>query len=160
VIAMTAANITTDPQTGDMALSWIGLDERGRELEIVAVEKSDCFLVIHVDAHPLPEGRPMTKRKIKTGPIGPDVDLEAEEVYVADGRRLTDQLAEEIAERALARHRGRPSVSGGGRRTPSLTVRVPQPTREALEKMAKAQGKRLAEISREALDEYISRHAS
>jgi hypothetical protein len=26
--------------------------------------------------------------------------------------------------------------------------------------MAKAQGKRLAEISREALDEYISRHAS
>jgi len=102
----------------------------------------------------------MTKRKIKTGPIGPDVDLEAEEVYVADGRRLTDQLAGEIAERALARHRGRPSVSGGGRRTPSLTVRVPQPTREALEKMAKAQGKRLAEISREALDEYISRHAS
>jgi hypothetical protein len=102
----------------------------------------------------------MTKRKIKPGPIGPDVDLETEEIYVADGRRLTQQLAQEIAERALARHRGRPSVTGGGRRTPSLTVRVPQPTREALEKLAKAQGKRLADISREALDEYISRHAS
>lgn len=48
VIAMTAANITTDPETGDTALSWIGLDERGRELEIVAVERPDCFLVIHV----------------------------------------------------------------------------------------------------------------
>ncbi|HVC68637.1 MAG TPA: hypothetical protein VNC61_00085 [Acidimicrobiales bacterium] len=102
----------------------------------------------------------MTKRKIKPGPIGPDVDLETEEIYVADGRRLTEQLAEGIAERALARHRGRPSVSSGGRRTPSLTVRVPQPTREALEKLAKAQGKRLADVSRDALDEYISRHAS
>jgi len=102
----------------------------------------------------------MTRRKIKPGPIGPDVDLETEEIYLADGRRLTERLAEEIGERAMARHRGRPSVSGSGRRTPSLTVRVPQPTREALERLAKAQGKRLADISREALDEYISRHAS
>jgi len=37
---------------------------------------------------------------------------------------------------------------------------VPGPTREALENLAKSQGKRLADISREALDEYISRHAS
>jgi hypothetical protein len=102
----------------------------------------------------------MTKRKIKPRPIGPDVDLEAEEVYLADGRRLTEQVTEEIAERALARHRGRPSVSGGGRRTPSLTVRVPQATRQALESLAKSQGKRLADVSREALDEYVSRHAS
>jgi hypothetical protein len=112
------------------------------------------------DAHPLSQGRPMTKRKIKPGPIGPDVDLETEEIYGADGRRLTEEVAKEIAGRALTRHRGRPSVSGGARRTPSLTVRVPQPTREALEKLAKARGKRLADISREALDEYISRHAS
>jgi len=102
----------------------------------------------------------MTRRKIKPGPIGPDVDLETEEIYLADGHRLTERLAAEMGERAMARHRGRPSVSGGGRRTPSLTVRVPQPTREALERLAKAQGKRLADISREALDEYISRHAS
>lgn len=102
----------------------------------------------------------MTKRKIKPGPIGDDVDLQREEIHLADGQRLTEDLAEEIAERALARHRGRPSLSGGGRRTPSLTLRVPQPTRDALKKLAKAQGKRLADVSREALDEYISRHAS
>jgi hypothetical protein len=48
VIAMTAANMTADPKTGDATLSWIGPDERGRELEIVALEKPDCFLVIHV----------------------------------------------------------------------------------------------------------------
>ena len=102
----------------------------------------------------------MTKRHIEPGPIEADVDLDEEEIYVADGRRLTQQLADEVAERALARRRGRPSVSGGGRTTPSLTVRVPQRTRDALEKLAKAQGKRLADISREALDEYVSRHAS
>ena len=102
----------------------------------------------------------MTKRTIKPGPIGPDVDLDTEEFHLADGRRLTEELAEEIGERALARHRGRPSVSGGSHRTPSLTVRVPQPTREALERLARAQGKRLADVSREALDEYVSRHAS
>jgi len=47
VIAMTAADITTEPDTGDTTLSWMGLDERGRELEIVAVEKPDCYLVVH-----------------------------------------------------------------------------------------------------------------
>jgi hypothetical protein len=102
----------------------------------------------------------MTRRKIKPGAIGTDVDLDAEEVYLADGRRLTEQVAEEMAERALARHRGRPSVTGGNARTPSLTVRVPPETRAALEELARAQGKRLADVSREALDEYVSRHAS
>jgi hypothetical protein len=102
----------------------------------------------------------MTKRKIKPGPIGPDMDLETEEVYIADGRRLTEELAQEIAGRALARHRGRPSVSGGGRRTPSLTVRIPQPTRDALERLAKVRGKRLADVSREALNEYVAHHST
>ena len=100
----------------------------------------------------------MTKRKINPGPIGPDADLESEEVRLADGRRLTEQLAEDIAERALARHRGRPSVSGAGRHTPSLTVRVPQRTREALERLAKAQGRRVADVSRDALNEYVAHH--
>jgi hypothetical protein len=48
VIAMTAATITTDPDTGETTLSWIAGDERGRGLEIVAIDKPDCYLVIHV----------------------------------------------------------------------------------------------------------------
>jgi hypothetical protein len=31
-----------------MTRSWVGRDERGRELEIVAVERPDCWLVLHV----------------------------------------------------------------------------------------------------------------
>ncbi len=102
----------------------------------------------------------MTRRKIKPGAIGADVDLDTEKVYLADGRLLTEQLAEEMAQRALARPRGRPSVTGENARTPSLTVRVAPETRIALEELARAQGRRLADVSREALDEYVSRHAS
>jgi hypothetical protein len=102
----------------------------------------------------------MRSRKITPGAIGTDVDLDTEEVLLANRQRLTAKIAEDLAERALARHRGRPSVTGEAARTPSLTVRVPPATRAALEALADAQGKRLADVSREALDEYISRHAS
>ena len=49
-------------------------------------------------------------RRIKPGPIGPDVDLDTEEVFLADGRGLTNEVADEIANWALERHRrhGRP----------------------------------------------------
>ena len=44
VIAMTAATITTEPDTGDTTLSW--------------VDKPDCYLVIHVmPTHYRREGR-------------------------------------------------------------------------------------------------------
>ncbi len=93
--------------------------------------------------------------------LGPDIDLDEEEIYLDDGTRLSEAVAEqlgvELAERARAR-RGRPSISGETR-TPNLTVRVDPATRTALEAIAKRQGRRLADVSREALDEYVSRHA-
>jgi len=48
VISTTDATVTTDPDTGATVFTWIADDERGRELEIVAIEKPDCYLVIHV----------------------------------------------------------------------------------------------------------------
>lgn len=94
----------------------------------------------------------------RLGPIGPDIDLDKEDVRTADGRRLTEEMAEQIAEEAIARHRGRPSVTGQRQRTPNLTVRVAPGTRKALEAIAQDQGRRLADVSRDALDEYVSRH--
>ncbi len=32
----------------DQKLLWIGQDDRGLELEVIALELSDCILVIHV----------------------------------------------------------------------------------------------------------------
>lgn len=48
VIYNTNATITADPDTGATVLSWVADDDRSRELEIVVIEKSDCYLVIHV----------------------------------------------------------------------------------------------------------------
>jgi predicted transcriptional regulator len=39
-------------------------------------------------------------------------------------------------------------------------VRVTDRTRAALEAIAAAQGRRLTDVSRDALDEYVERHAS
>ena len=53
------------------------------------------------------------------------------------------------------------SIGDGRERTYSRSHRrVPPETKTALEELARAQGKRLADVSREALDEYVSRHAS
>jgi hypothetical protein len=96
----------------------------------------------------------------KPTPIGADVDLETEDIRLPDGSRLTEAKAAEIVERMGARGRGRPSVSGDRERTPVMTVRVTRAARAALEQIASAQGRRLADVSRDALDEYIRRHAS
>ena len=105
----------------------------------------------------------MAPPKTKLPPIGPDIDLDEEEVLLADGSGLSEARAAELAEEAMQHHyyrvRGRPSVSGGPEHTPRMTLRVPEGTRSALEEIAAHQGRRLADVSREALDEYISRHA-
>jgi len=93
--------------------------------------------------------------------IGPDVDLSTEDVRLADGSRLTAELAERIAQEALAKHparRGRPSITGDCGRTPKMTIRVTPGTRKALETIAARQGRHLADVSRDALDEYSRRH--
>jgi hypothetical protein len=48
VMSSSEPTIVTEPQTNQSTLSWIANDSRKRELEIVAVETPDCFLVIHV----------------------------------------------------------------------------------------------------------------
>ena len=57
---------------------------------------------------------------------------------------------------------GRPRVGGANGQGPSMQVRVrvTASTRTALETIAAAQGRRLADVSRDALDEYVDRHAS
>ena len=38
----------TDPKSGGRNLRWIGIDDRGLELEIIAVVTPEYLLVIHV----------------------------------------------------------------------------------------------------------------
>jgi hypothetical protein len=102
----------------------------------------------------------MTKR-IQIGPIGSDIDLDDEEVYLPNGERLTEARAEELAEELVTEYRrsaGRPSLTGAARPTPTLSIRISPRTRSRLEAMARRQNRRLADVTRDALDEYLDNH--
>lgn len=47
VIAEATPHTSREPD-GTVSRSWIGVDERGRELEVLAFERPDCWLVVHV----------------------------------------------------------------------------------------------------------------
>jgi hypothetical protein len=48
VIEHTDPNVATDKRTGATTYAWIGPDERGRELEVVGIDRPDCVLIVHV----------------------------------------------------------------------------------------------------------------
>lgn len=92
--------------------------------------------------------------------IGPDIDLDAEEVLRPDGSRLTERAAAELAEEALAgvARRGRPTLdpaAAPGERSPRVTFRVPAQTRRRLEERAREQGRPVADVVREAVEQYL-----
>lgn len=108
----------------------------------------------------------MTKNQPPNGfpeTFGPDVtvrgiDLDREEFNVG-GERLTERRAAEYAERA-ERAAGRPSLTAPGKHSPTLNLRLPAETRESLDQLAARQGRRPSAIARDALEEYLARHAS
>jgi len=87
--------------------------------------------------------------------IGPDVDLEAEDIRLADGTRLTPEVAESIAEH-VRQQAGRPSLTEPGTHSPRLSTRVPAPLRDAAEQQAKHLGISLSRLLREALEHYLN----
>jgi hypothetical protein len=88
-------------------------------------------------------------------PIGPDVDLAEEDVRLADGTRLTDDIAAEIAE-DTRRAAGRPSLTGLGRHSPQVSARVPPELRDAAERQARREGKSVSQLIRELLERYLA----
>ena len=100
----------------------------------------------------------MTKRsapQISTDtPIGPDVDLEREDVRLADGIRLTPAMAETIVEEGR-RGGGRPSLSGSAAHSPQIAFRVPAAVRDRAAQLAAREGKTISQLAREALEERL-----
>lgn len=87
-----------------------------------------------------------------------EIDLDTEEFYY-HGERLTEQRAEQIAAEVLAKLPGRPSLSGPGQHSPSVTVRLPAATKRRLEETAARSGRRQSDIIRAAVEEYLARGA-
>jgi hypothetical protein len=90
-----------------------------------------------------------------------DIDLDREEVIV-DGKRFTDAanqaLSAELAKNPpVRRGPGRPPVSGiRGANTPQVAARVPTDLRDKLQARADAEGKKLSEVVRDALEAYTA----
>lgn len=90
------------------------------------------------------------------------IDLDREEFTLRDGRRLTEELAEQLAHQAQDEIRqrnlvpGRKSLSGSGQHSPTIRVRVPEQLREQAERRAADEGVSLSALTREALERYLA----
>ncbi len=90
-----------------------------------------------------------------TTPIGRDVDLAREDVRRPSGQRLTQELADELAEE-VHKAGGRPSLSGAPSRSPQIAFRVPAERRERAARVAAAEGKTVSQLAREALEQRLA----
>ena len=88
-------------------------------------------------------------------PIGPDVDLDAEDVRLADGTRLTEQRAAEIVDE-VRRRGGRPSLTGEGAASPRIAFRVTPGVRDRAAQVAAREGKTVSQLAREALEARVA----
>lgn len=88
-------------------------------------------------------------------PIGRDVDLVQDDVRLANGTRLTDNVAQAIVER-LRRSSGRPSLSGQAIASPQIAFRVAPAVRDRAAEVAAQEGKTISELAREALEDRIA----
>jgi predicted HicB family RNase H-like nuclease len=90
-----------------------------------------------------------------TTPIGPDVDLEAEDVRLVDGTRLTEDRAADIVDE-VRRRVGRPSLTGDAAASPRIAFRVTPGVRDRAAEIAAREGKTISQLAREALEERVA----
>ena len=83
------------------------------------------------------------------------VDLEKEDVRLPSGRRLTDAVVDEFV--TGLHRRGRPSLTGRATRSPQIAFRVPPELRARGERLARATGKTLSALAREAFEARVRR---
>lgn len=106
-----------------------------------------------------------TKIKFDENTVVEDVDLDKEEFYV-EGERLTEERAEKLVAEVLAKARamnlrpGGKSLSGNGKHSPVVQVRVSEHTRDRLRSIAESRGMSVSKLSRKVLDEFVKREAS
>ena len=88
-------------------------------------------------------------------PIGPDVDLDRDDVRLADGTRLTEQRAAEIVDE-VRRRGGRPSLTGEAAASPRIAFRVTPGVRDRAAQVAAREGKTVSQLAREALEARVA----
>lgn len=90
-----------------------------------------------------------------------DEDLDDHPITLPSGRVLDEAGAEaygrEVADRA-ARLRGRPSLTAPGEHSPKITARVTPALKQEIAALAAREGRRPADVVRDALEEYVASH--
>jgi len=87
-------------------------------------------------------------------PVGPDVDLDRDDIRLPDGTRLTPSLADRIVEQ-VRQGAGRPSLSGVRVASPQIAFRVAPSVREKAAQLAAREGKTISQLAREALEARV-----
>jgi hypothetical protein len=135
----------------DQRVLYLGFDCQGanaRSRRAVARGRRTHRDPCHADPQELPATTAMTEKKTYG--------------RTKDGRSITDELIQEMADEAEAgydpeelRPRGRPSLSGEGR-SPVVQVRLDRALRGRLDEAAEREQATPSEIVRRALDAYLS----
>ena len=92
-------------------------------------------------------------------PIGPDVDLDRDDVRLTDGTRLTEQKAADIVDE-VRRRGGRPSLTGRAAVSPRIAFRVDPRVRDSAAQIADREGKTISQLAREALEARVAAEQS
>lgn len=87
--------------------------------------------------------------------LGRDLDLARTVVHGKNGKRITNARAEKLAQEAIKKVVGRPSLTAKSVESPQVKVRVPVKLKKALDKEAKRRGETSSAIVREALEKYL-----
>ncbi len=103
----------------------------------------------------------MAKKAIRITDVdvadGGSINLDVEDVRLADGSRLNEAGAQEFAEQVLrSSGRGRPSLTAPGERWPQLRLSVPEQLRDGLRARADAEHRSVPELVREAIERYLA----
>ncbi len=101
----------------------------------------------------MPERTP--PRITDDAPIGLDVDLDREDIRLADGTRLTQTVADGIVAE-VRRTVGRPSLSGKAEASPQIAFRVAPSVRDRAAQIAAEEGKTISQLAREALEDRVA----
>jgi hypothetical protein len=83
------------------------------------------------------------------------VDLDDQDVRDAQGRRVTQDTVDQLVAAVEKAKGGRPSLTGPGKHSPSVTLRLPEPVDARLAERAQARGLTKSQAVREAIDRWL-----
>ncbi|MFT4306203.1 MAG: hypothetical protein QM604_04855 [Microbacterium sp.] len=160
-----------EPTLSGDKLYWIGVDDRGLQLEIAGfVSDEDPDLVIIIHAMPTTYPQELTEDTMSIDPTRyriastadatiDDIDLD-DEVVTVGGKRYTDADAAQMESRLRGLSRGGHSLSGDGTHSPTVTTVLPREVRDQVKDLAAAEGMSVSKWLRRLIEREVSNHAA